>query len=174
MDIAAWLASVKPAMDVAKALKDINKSFDEAVYKSNIADLTEKLSDARLALIEAKEQAFEKDKEIGELKRLQIERGHLVEGEGGYRYRADGNGAPLGFPMCPKCDPVDGRLIQLVEDKAGNAAICPACASQFKPVTCYLPAGGTLREQQVAERNRKSEEMNRRMQSARRNSSWMA
>jgi hypothetical protein len=173
MDIAAGIASVKTALDIAKTLKDINKSFDEATYRANITDLIEKLSDARLALVEAKEQIFDKDKEIEALKNVKIERGNLVKGDGGYQYQANNAGAPVGFPMCPKCDPLDGRLIQLIENKVGNAAKCPACANEYKPVTCYLPTGGTLREQQIAALNQKSAEMNSRARAARVGSSWM-
>lgn len=173
MDISSGIASAKAAIEIGKAVKNINKSYDEAVYKATITDLTEKLSDAKLALIEANALIIEKDREISALKSLKIERGNLVEGEGGYQYRANEVGNPVGFPMCPKCDPIGGRLIPLVENKRGNAAKCPACGSEFEPVTCYQPAGGTLREQQIAERNRKSQEMNYRVISARNKPSWM-
>jgi hypothetical protein len=174
MDILGGMASIKSGIEIAKSLKGIEKTFDEATFKAKIADLIEKLSEARLALVEAKEEIFNRDREIEALKYVKIERGNLVEGSGGYQYRANDLGAPVGFPMCPKCDPVDERLIPLIENGAGNAAKCPACLNEYKPVTCYLPSGGTLREQQIAERNRKSEEMNRRMNAGRRNTSWMA
>jgi hypothetical protein len=174
MDIAGGISSLKTGIEIAQTLKDINKSFDEASFKAKIADLIEKLSEARIALVEAKETIFEKDREIDALKSLEIERRNLVEGEGGYQYRTNDVGAPIGFPMCPKCDPVDSRLIQLVENGKGDVARCPACLNEYKPVTCYLPGGGTLRDRQIGEIKRKREEMNRRNGVDLRNRSWMA
>jgi hypothetical protein len=163
MDVLGGIAATKTAMDIAKTLKDINKSFDEATYKANMTELIENLSEARLALVEAKEQIFNKDREIEALKELNVERKNLVKGEGGYSYLTNDEGRPIGFPVCPKCDAVDGRLIQLVEHLKGNVGKCPACANEYKPVTCFLPTGGTLWEQQIAQSKRRSEEMSRRM-----------
>jgi hypothetical protein len=157
MDILGGIAATKTAIDIAKTLKDINKSFDEATYKANMTELIENLSEVRLALVEAKEQIFEKDREIETLKMINIERGKLVKAAGGYHYQANDGGEPVGFPVCPKCDAVDGRLIHLVEHVRGHVGKCPACATEYNPVTCFLPTGGTLWDKQIEEMNRRQE-----------------
>jgi hypothetical protein len=165
MDISAGIASLKTAIDIVKTLNEINKSYDEANYKANIIDLIEKLSDAKLALIEAKEKIFDKEKEISSIKNFSIQHKALVDGGHGYRYQANENGSPIGFPMCPKCEQLDSRLIQLVQHGKWYGAKCPACASEFNPVSCYLSTGGTVHDREIA---RRRESQNRRVIASRR------
>jgi hypothetical protein len=174
MDLAAGIASAKAALDIAKTLKNINKSYDEASLKADITALIEKLSDARIALVEAKEGIFDRDREIESLKNAQAERKNLIKAEGGYLYRLNEGGKPEGFPICPKCDAKDSRLVNLVEFKVGDHGQCPVCDSEYSPVTCYLADGSTLKEQQVEKRKRRTEELNRRIANLNRDSNWMA
>ena len=173
MDIVAGLAAAANAISITKTLKNLEQTYDAAQFKIQIADLLDKLADTKLALTDAKETLAARDGEIVRLKQSQADRCTLVEGEGGYKFRSDEDGKKLGFPICPKCDPVDGRLVQLVQNDDVRSAICPVCSSSFQPVTCYLANGNTLAEQHRDERRRKIDEQSRRLNANRGGGSWM-
>jgi hypothetical protein len=138
MDIVSGLAAAKQALDIAKALKGIEKSYDQATLKAQLADLVSALADAKMSMVDAKEALAGKDKEIEALKLNFQTRELLVRGDGDYLYFAGPNDKPLGFPICPACEP-DGKLIQLKRNGRVTDTVCPKCKSEFTPVTCYLP-----------------------------------
>lgn len=143
MDLMAGIAAATQALGIAKALRAVEKSYDQATYKAQMTDLVDALTDAKLALAQAREDMAEKNAEIERLKRSFEKAASLVKGDGDYNFLTAEDGSPIGYPVCPKCEQVDGRVIQLKE--AGNflAARCPACDKTFTPVTCYLPGGDT-------------------------------
>lgn len=141
MDIASGIAAVTQGLGIAKALRGIEKSYDEATYKAKVAEVIEALTDAKLALAEAKEGMAEKDREIERLKAAFESKAALVGGHGGYSYMTDEGGNPLGYPVCPKCEQVNGRIIQTKEHEHSRKSRCPACGDQYTPVACYLPQG---------------------------------
>jgi len=141
MDIAAGIGAVSSALTIAQTLRGIDKSYGDATYKAQLAELIVALADAKLAMAEAKEDLAGKDKEIERLKASFEAHSALVKGNGDYSYFADDNGKPLGYPICPKCQQVDGRVIQLKQEGASINAKCPACATVYNPVSCYLPHG---------------------------------
>lgn len=147
MDIAAAIGAVSQGIGVAKALRTIDKAYDEATYRAQIADLMNALSDAKLALINAKETLSAKDEEIARLEAAFEQHAALVKGDGDYDYYGDEGGRPKGFPVCPKCHNVDRKLVQLKQDGTYNSAKCPVCATAYKPVTNYLADGLTAAEQ---------------------------
>tara|TARA_R110002074_G_scaffold19524_2_gene62141 strand:+ start:524 stop:949 length:426 start_codon:yes stop_codon:yes gene_type:complete len=69
MDIAQGLSSASTALTIVKQSRDIDKSVDEATFKLKLADLQSALTDAKVALAEARESQVEKNAEISELKR---------------------------------------------------------------------------------------------------------
>ena len=167
MDIPAALATISGALTVAKSMRDIDKEYDAATFKARIAELIDALTDAKISLADAKEIIAQRDKEVERLLASIADRSTLQVGVGGYKYRKNDAGAMEGFPVCPKCEQVDGRLIGLVQDGDVVVAKCPACASSFKPVTCYLSGGnGTLKEQRDERLRRMSEEQTRKMRDA--------
>jgi hypothetical protein len=97
------------------------------------------LTDARLALVNAKEALAERDNEIERLKKSFEERSELVKGDGDYSYRINENGERAGYPVCPKCQALHQRHIQLKQRDAVDSGRCPACDAEFHPVTCYIP-----------------------------------
>ena len=163
MDITGGLAAASSALGIAKSLRDIEKSYDTATARVKIVDLMEALADTRLALMDAKEQIADKDAEIERLSKTEADRSKLLTGDGGYNYMRNDAGRPDGFPVCPKCDEVDSRLICLVQNKAVDAAKCPACANEYQPVTCYLTEGGTLVTQRDERRRQIQAEQSRSM-----------
>jgi hypothetical protein len=87
MDVIGGLTAAKLALDLAKDLREIDKSVDEAAFKMKLAELMSALSNAQVALAEAKSQINGLKEEVDVLK----------------------NG-----DVCPKCR--QGR-VQLVENK---------------------------------------------------------
>ena len=155
MDIASGITAVTQGLGIAKALRGIEKSYDEAAYKAKVAEVIEALTDAKLALAEAKEGMAAKDKEIEHLKASFQLRARLVSDCGDYKYIANDAGEPLGYPICPRCEVLDGRIVQLKQDGGLINARCPACSTKFSPVSAYF--NQQERDQAAAERKAEAE-----------------
>ena len=162
MDIASGIAAVTQGLGIAKALRGIEKTYDEATLKARIAEVIESLTDAKLALAEAKEDMAAKDKEIERLKAAFEAKAKLVKGPGDYEYIADEEGRPIGYPICPKCHETDGRILQLKQNIKHNAGQCPVCEKEYKPVTAFLHYEGGAAYTKQNEFDDKAAEMNRR------------
>ena len=74
MDLIGGLSAARLALDIAKDLREIDASVDQAQYKLKLADLTSALADAQIALSDAKlelnkltEQLASKDAELDAL-----------------------------------------------------------------------------------------------------------
>lgn len=115
MNISAGIAAVTQAITIAKTLRSIEKSYDEATLKAQLAELVSALADAKLALTEAKESHQKKDKMIAKLKASFEAHGDLITSDGGYKFFVGEDGNPLGYPVCPKCE-IDGKLVQLKQN----------------------------------------------------------
>jgi len=139
MDFATGLSAASNGLSIAAWLKKVGKDYDAAEYKMKIAELVDALTEAKLALTEAKESAANQSKEIEALKVNFETKKHLARGEGDYLYFAGPNDKPLGFPICLACE-TDGKIIQLKRNGAIQDTKCPKCKAEFTPVTCYLPA----------------------------------
>lgn len=162
MEIAAAIAAVSNGLGIAKTMRSIEKSFDEATYKAKVADVIEALTDAKLGLAEAKEKLAENEKEIARLKANFETRGELVSDRGDYKYFANNEGEPLGYPICPKCEVLNGRIVQLKQDGGLIHGRCPACSTKFSPVTAYFTQ--QERDQRKAEREAEEAERAKKMQ----------
>lgn len=174
MDIVAGIAAATQGLGILKTVREIDKNFDAATYRSQLADATDALSNAKLALIEAREELAKRDREIERLQSAFEAKGKLVKGAGDYNYFAGENGQPLGFPVCPSCE-ADGRIIQLKQDGPTEMARCPSCDKSHKPVTCYLPDGDTLRAQESRRQAESIARANAALQGRGRDrNSWMA
>jgi hypothetical protein len=67
MDIAAGLTLLGQATSIVKNLRNIEKGFDVAALKVQMAELYGTLADVKIALSDARETIHERDKEIREL-----------------------------------------------------------------------------------------------------------
>lgn len=159
MDIIAGIGAVSSALSIAKTLRGIEKAYDEATYKAQVAELINALTDAKLAMADVKESMAEKDKEIARLKANFEQRGNLYVGPGDYKYFTNDAGLPSGFPICPHCEAKDGRVIQLKQDNVIIQAKCPVCSKVFRPVECFVPqsAGGPTTLVKLEEQRREAE-----------------
>jgi hypothetical protein len=66
MDVIGGLTSAKLALDLAKDLREIDRSVDEAAYKLKLADLTSALADTQLALADAKIRISDLEAELAD------------------------------------------------------------------------------------------------------------
>lgn len=132
MDLVTAFASVNASIDLAKALIGAQQVLDAAAYKFQIADLTSNLATVKIALTEVQEEMSAKDREIDRLRSEFAKHGNLVEA-GGFRFFADADGHPEGFAVCPRCETVDGRLIQVVrkQSQVGHLTTCPECRRDY-------------------------------------------
>jgi len=67
MDIATGLTLLAQATGIVKDLREVDKGFDAAALKSQMADLYGTLADVKIALSEAREAIYERDRKIREL-----------------------------------------------------------------------------------------------------------
>lgn len=140
MDIVGGIAAAKGAIDIASALRKTAKDYDAASARASLTDLIEKLTDARLAMVEAKDAISERDAEIDRLKASFKKQEKLVPGDGDYRFFLNVQGERFGMPACPKCEERERRFVQLKQHIQIDTGKCPSCDAEFKPVTCYVPA----------------------------------
>ncbi len=174
MEIMSGISAVANAYKIAKALRDLEKDFDAVTYKQQIIELMEGLNDARSALMDAHESNKNLEDDIQKLKAAFSKLDELETGDGGYLYQVNEEGDKQGFPVCPKCFETEKRQIHLVQNERYDSSKCPVCATEFKPVTCYLKDGETLKDQVIAERKRKSAEQSNLIRTAGRRNNWMA
>lgn len=130
MDVVAALGGISNAITIARALQSIDRSYDSAVLKGQLAEIMSALADAKMTLSDAREEIAEKDREIKRLRGDFAARDELKEYRG-YKYKSDPV-APNGIngtPICPRCETVDGRLIYTVAAHSvrGMGTSCPQC-----------------------------------------------
>lgn len=142
MPIMEAIAAVGQAIEVAKGMRAVEKNFDAATYKVQIADLMTALSDARLELVAAREAASEKNAQFEELKRTLQGQESLVEVSSGFKYKMNESGQPAGLPVCPTCEQRDGRLAFTVKDGNARSVRCPVCDARFQGIAIYTQSQG--------------------------------
>lgn len=131
MDIPAALASISTAIEIAKTVSEINKELDTSAYKLQMAELRSALADAKTAVTDIQDNLRERERQIAMLKEAFALKGTLIE-QDGFRFFAGDNGDPKGFAVCPRCETVDGRLIQLVRGiRIPPSSTCPQCKTQY-------------------------------------------
>lgn len=136
VDWVAVLSGVSTSLQIAKDLRALDKSFDEAVVRAQLVNLMEQLSDVRVQVLDAKEEAAAKDALIAELRSdLDFRQTKLVD-KGRFRYFADENGEAKGNPICPVCEK-KGIYHAVVQDRSKGAGgvtyYCPGCKANYGP-----------------------------------------
>ena len=124
MDLATGLAGLNAALTTLKGLRSLEKAYDQAALKAQIVDLMEHVSDAKMALLDAKEQIQARDDEIAALKAKLVARAAMVEYRGQH-YPVNAEGKPTGLPFCGACLADNGTQVRYNE-VLGNF-LCPRC-----------------------------------------------
>jgi hypothetical protein len=161
MDIGAGIQAVTVALDIAKGLRAIDKAWDQVALKAQMIDLMDALVTAKAALVDAQAEANDQAREIERIKAAFIDRSTLAPGVDGYKYRADDSGDPDGYPACPHCEAVNGRILVMVPDGHWERAKCPACQSTFDPVHPYNSEGERRERAQRAREQKAMTQANR-------------
>jgi hypothetical protein len=115
--------------ETLKALQNIDHAVDKAELKSRLADAIGNLADVRIALADTRDELQAKDAEIARLKQAFAYREALIE-HGSFKYRRSPRNSelPIGYPSCPRCEEVDGRVIFTVAvPDRGLTTRCPQC-----------------------------------------------
>ena len=128
MDIPSAIAATKTAYEALKAIQEAGTALDKAVLKSKLADAISDLADVRMALADASEDSAKKDEEIRRLKDAFQVREEMVERYGfKFKRSPEHPDEPIGYPICLRCETVDGRIIFTVQSPDGGHAMCPQC-----------------------------------------------
>jgi hypothetical protein len=124
MDLASGLAGLNAALETLRGLRGLEKAYDHAVLKAQIVDLMGHVSDAKLALLEAKEEIQARDAEIGTLKAKLVARAAMVEYQGQH-YPTNAEGEPTGLPFCGACLADNGTQVRY--NQVLGSFQCPRC-----------------------------------------------
>jgi hypothetical protein len=111
----------------------------EAEWKAKAAELLSNLADVKVALVDAREEIAEREKEIARLKAAFQLREDCVRRDN-FLYDKNPDGSPAGQPYCSRCEQIDGVMIKLTYDEGmrGNA-ICPQCKAKYRQVPVFHP-----------------------------------
>ena len=168
MPLMEAISAVGQAIDVAKGMRAVEKNFDAAAYKVQIADLMTALSEARMELVAAREAANEKEAQFEELKRTLTGQSELIETASGFKYKSMED-RPLGLPVCPTCEQRDGRLVFTVKDGDVHKVRCPVCDARFEGIAIYAQTSSdeppTLAQERARKQAERWEHFNRRLAS---------
>ena len=126
--VAEYVAGLKVAWDVAKALKVATDSIDDAHIKLQMAELISALADAKIEAADNAETIAELQNILNTKESLNFENGMY------FRNSEDGN---KDGPFCQQCYDSEGLLMRLVESTAfipssqqwGTAQVCRKCES---------------------------------------------
>jgi hypothetical protein len=111
--IAAVITSVKRAIDIAKTLGNIQKSYNEAEYKVKIVELTDTLVEAKERLVDVKKENVDLREELASMKLSLNIRSKLTRSGNTYIVQ---NGAIEGYgsgPFCTQCFDSEEKLVAL-------------------------------------------------------------
>jgi hypothetical protein len=135
MDVMIALTGLSHAIGLTKQLYEVGKSIDEAAFKLRVAEIQSSLADSKLALSDLRDQIYEKDRVIANLRESFAFREQMIEHRG-YHYEAK-EGKPVGLPFCPTCAS-SGVIVRLT--RPGNNSFesrCPKCKADFGQVTRF-------------------------------------
>jgi hypothetical protein len=129
--ITGAIGAVKAATEVAKVLRNLDSSIQSADLKFKIAELTEALGDAKLAISEVQETLIGKDKEIARLVQALKTKDEVIRHSDAY-YLKGTDQQPSGDPFCSNCFEIDHVLVHINQNPQDRRqSICPNCKNVF-------------------------------------------
>lgn len=131
------LTAISSALDIAKKLQNYDKQFNEAEFKLQIAELYTSLSDAKIALSEAKQQIVEKNTEIKQLKDKQSKKMRTVNYRG-FNFGVGTDGRSIGRPFCPICEQKQDIQVQITRNLS-KGDFCSCCEAIYSSYPWQLP-----------------------------------
>src|ERR1044072_1560075 len=127
--ISAFITSVRNAVEIAKALKEAEHSFEKAEAKLKIAELISALADSKIQAAEIQDLLQEKDKRIAELEEALKLKASLKRSNDAY-FEVGSDGKITGAPYCSHCWEVSYKAIHLHRDHRGHWQ-CPNCKNEY-------------------------------------------
>jgi len=102
MDIMTGISAVSETLKITKELRSIDSRIGEAEWKLRLAEMVDKLLEAKEALIDAKENESNLRAKIEVLEKAANEADRL-EDDNGLLFDLDESGKRYGEPYCNKC-----------------------------------------------------------------------
>jgi hypothetical protein len=131
MDLMTGIAAATKALEALKAVREIDKSYDDATWKAKVAELMVSVADMKLALIDANDtiRALENDKR--ELTNKLTFKAEKTIYKNGCLYEVFEGGGVAEFPFCQRCL-TEAKYIRLARPSmSGGIAMCPGCKATF-------------------------------------------
>jgi hypothetical protein len=129
MDIVTAITAGTRALEVLKALQDLNKSYDAATWKGKVAELMSDIADMKFALIEANDKIRDLKEDNEQLSAKIVFKAEKTKYENGLRYEIYEDGTIAEFPFCQNCE-TNGKFIRITR-ALGNIASCPGCKATY-------------------------------------------
>lgn len=134
----AAIEATKTAIGVAKAVAASGTALETADLKLKMLEVVEALSDAKEALIDARDELRAKDAEIERLKSAFDKQGEVVRCNSAM-YDVGPDGRPTGAPYCLRCWEADRKLFHLAVPMLMNKdCVCHHCGSKFDHGSAYV------------------------------------
>jgi hypothetical protein len=131
MDIMMGIAAATNAIKIAREIRDVSKDFANADVKAKVVDLVTDLSEAKLALVDAKERIQDLEGTIAELRgKLSFKADHTIR-RSGLTYEVQEDGGVARLPLCPKCEGASNTFMRLVRKQDIRMAMCPNCGTEY-------------------------------------------
>lgn len=132
--ISAVLSSIKSASDIARLVRESGTTLEQAEYKLKLAELVEKLADAKLEIVAIQDVIDERDKKIKALEQAALVRGKILFKAPSYWLN---DGTTEDGPFCQQCYDSTDKLIRLTGTTGEHRGrwACRTCKSIYLDVT---------------------------------------
>lgn len=127
----AVLASIKTALDIAKAAKDAGAALDQAELKLKLSEIISALADAKIEMAQVNDELQQRDSRIAELEEAFQSKDNVVRVQDAY-YTVS-NGEPRGEPLCAACWETRHKKFGLTR-KGGQRMVrsCLSCGRDYE------------------------------------------
>lgn len=127
--ITGALSGINAAIQIAKTVRNAESSLAAAELKMQLAELMEKLADAKVHVATVQADSVEKDQLIAEL-RAQLALASEMVFEHPFYYRVTDD--KRDGPFCQRCFDADRKAVRLIENRASSDDwICHACEAEY-------------------------------------------
>lgn len=125
--ISTVLSSIKAASEIAKIVRESGLTLEQAEYKLKLAELVEKLADAKIEIASVQDIIDEKDQRIRKLEQDAEIKGRLTYESPYYWLQNEGH---RDGPFCQQCYDSEKKLMRLTGNGSGYWA-CKTCKSNY-------------------------------------------
>ena len=132
IDVVAAISAGTQALNALKAVREIDKSLDEASWKAKVAELMGNVADMKMALVDAQDEMRRLEQENQKLLEQLKYRAQKTVTQRGWIYEVLEDGRPRRLPLCPYCLS-KGASVQLMDStKSFRECRCPHCKTDYE------------------------------------------